>query len=84
MAFSIVKVTGTMATAMAVVFATEICSREKRGLYLFQYLFLKLKIFSCRTESTAALGTAFLNLHNLHLRDVSKLLDFAEATILKC
>ena len=50
-------------------------------------------IFSCRTESAAALGTTFLNLHlhllNLHLhlhnlRDVSKLFDFAEATMLLC
>merc|ERR1712079_641585 len=32
-------------------------------------------------ESAAALETAFLNLYH---RDVSKLLDFAEATMLKC
>ena len=46
----------------------------------------KFHIFSCRMESAAALGTAFLNLHlhNLHLRDVSKLFDFAEATMLLC
>ena len=54
-------------------------------------LIFLLFIFSCRTESAAALGTAFLNLHlhnlhlhNLHLRDVSKLLDFAEGTMLLC
>ena len=31
------------------------------------------KIFSCRMESLAAIGTAFHYLHNLHLWDVSKL-----------
>ena len=34
-------------------------------------------IFSCRTESVAALGTAFLNLHHRHLQDLSKLLGSA-------